>query len=151
MSTLSDPHSLHPSIFLPSYDIFNIPCLLDSGSTHCFIDSSFIKKHKIPTYSIPPILLHLFNGSSSSSISFAVDHSLAFTSGETTSETFFITSLDSSCMIILGHCWLTHYCHIHPNPYLPPPVFSIIISGIPSFTSRPLPRSCVFSASDLCT
>ena len=60
-------------------------------------------------YPIPLILLHLFDGSSSSSISSAVDLSLTFTSGETTSETFFITSLDSSCMIILEHCWLTRY------------------------------------------
>ena len=60
-------------------------------------------------YPIPPILLRLFNGSSSSSISSAVDLSLTFTMGETTSETFFVTLLDFSCMIVLGHCWLTCY------------------------------------------
>ena len=40
--------------------------------------------------------------------------------------------------------YVVDYCHIHPNPYPPPPVFSIIISSIPLFASRPLPRSCVF-------
>ena len=93
VSALSDLFSLRPSISLLSFNISNIPCLLDSSSTHCFIDSSFIKKDKIPTYSVPPILLRLFDGSSSSSISSAVDLHLAFTSGETTSKMFYITSL----------------------------------------------------------
>ena len=52
-SALSNLLSLCPSVSLPSLNISDIPCLLDSGSTHCFIDSSFIEKHKIPTYSDP--------------------------------------------------------------------------------------------------
>ena len=108
-SALSDLLSLRPSISLLSLNISDIPCLLDSGSTHCFIDSSFIKKPKIPTYSVPPVLLHLFDGFSSSSILSAIDLCLAFASGETTSEMFYITLLDSSCLIVLGHCWLAHY------------------------------------------
>ena len=73
VSALSDFFSLRPSVSLPFLNISDIPCLLDCSSTHCFIDSSFIEKHKIPTYSIPPILLCLFDGSSSSSISSAID------------------------------------------------------------------------------
>ena len=108
-STLSNRLSLHPSISLLSLNISSISCLLNSSSTHCFIGSSFIEKHQIPTYSVPPILLRLFDSSSSSSISSAIDLRLAFTSGETTSKTFYVTLLDSSCMIVLGHYWVTCY------------------------------------------
>ena len=108
-STLSDLLSLRPSVSLPSLNISDIPCLLDSRSTHCFIDSSFIEKHKIPTYSVPLILLHLFDGSSSSSISSAVDLHLAFASVKPPPKCFYVTLLDSLCMIVLGHCWLARY------------------------------------------
>ncbi|KAJ4482074.1 hypothetical protein J3R30DRAFT_3699409 [Lentinula aciculospora] len=37
--------------------------LLDSGSTNCFIDSRFVYKHALPTSSISPINLRLFDGS----------------------------------------------------------------------------------------
>ena len=86
-----------------------LPMISDSGSTHCFIDSLFVKKHKISTYSVSPIMLCLFDGSSNSSIISAVDLSLTFTLGDTTSDTFFVTSLDFSCMIVLGHYWLARY------------------------------------------
>ena len=134
VSALSDLLSLRPSVSLPSLNISDIPCLLDSSSTHCFIDSSFIEKHKIPTYSIPPILLCLFDGYSSSSISSAIDLCLAFTSGETTSDTFYITSLDSSCMIVLGHCWLARY-----NPLIDWAMSSITFR--PSAAGMPTPTS----------
>ena len=107
-SALSDLCSLCLSVSLPSLNISNVSCLLNSGSAHCFIDFSFIEKHEITTYSIPLILLHLFD-SSSSSISSTIDLHLAFASGETTSKMFYITLLDSLCMIILGHCWLACY------------------------------------------
>ncbi|KIM69163.1 hypothetical protein SCLCIDRAFT_19789 [Scleroderma citrinum Foug A] len=34
---------------------------------------------------------------------------IQFSTGEVTSETFFVTLLDSSCVLVLGHSWLTHY------------------------------------------
>src|SRR6202046_5950821 len=42
--------------------------LVDSGSTHCFVDPQFISMNNLITYSIPPIRLHLFNGSSNHTI-----------------------------------------------------------------------------------
>ena len=88
VSALSNLHFLYPSVSLLSFNISGVSCLLDSGSTYCLIDSSFIEKHKITTYSVPLFLLHLFDSSSSSSISSAIDLHLAFTLGETTSKTF---------------------------------------------------------------
>ena len=137
-STLSDPKSLRPFVSLLSYDISDVPCLLDSGSTHCFIDSAFIEKHKIPMYSVPLIMLCLFDGSSNSSIISAVDLSLTFTSGDTTSDTFFVASLDSSYMIVLGHCWLARY-----NPLIDWAMSSIIFQACT--TEMPTPTSPLLS------
>ncbi|KIK73173.1 hypothetical protein PAXRUDRAFT_179075, partial [Paxillus rubicundulus Ve08.2h10] len=109
VSALSDPNSLTPFVSILSYDIPNFPVLLDSGSSDCFIDTTFITKIKIKTYSIPPILLRLFDGTSNSYITEAVDLSVHFPTGDITSATFYVTPLDSACSLVLGHNWLTRY------------------------------------------
>ncbi|KAG6327250.1 hypothetical protein ID866_11838, partial [Astraeus odoratus] len=35
MSTLSDPDSLKPIVYIPDYDVSDVIALLDSGSSHC--------------------------------------------------------------------------------------------------------------------
>ena len=86
-----------------------ITVLVDSGSTHCFIESAFIRKHKIPTRQIPPIPLRLFDGSINATISESVELLVRFPSHDTFSVDFYVTSLDSSCSVVLGHNWLTRY------------------------------------------
>ncbi|KIJ51646.1 hypothetical protein M422DRAFT_89457, partial [Sphaerobolus stellatus SS14] len=83
--------------------------LVDSGSSHCFVESKFVKAHFIPTYSIDPLPLSLFDGSINSVITEATDLEITFPSGETMSMTFYVTTLDSSCVAVLGHNWLTRY------------------------------------------
>jgi hypothetical protein len=64
-SALSSPHSL---ILLLTSDLVPstlIQTLVDSGSTHCFLDSAFTSVHKLRTTPIPPMLLRLFDGSCS--------------------------------------------------------------------------------------
>lgn len=106
--SLSDPNSLCPYVSLPTFpNISEFPCLVDCGSSHCFIDSGFVSKNKIPTYPIPPIPLRLFDGTCNSMITEAVDLPIRFSSGVVTSDTFYVTPLDSSCFIVLGYSWLT--------------------------------------------
>ena len=86
-----------------------IIALLDCGSTHSFADSSFVKLHDLPTKSIPPIPLRLFDGSSTSVLSETVDMPIRFPTGETMTVTFFVTTLDPSCSVVLGYNWLARY------------------------------------------
>ena len=82
---------------------------MDSGSTHCFIDSTFVSKHQLQTLSITLIPLQLFDGTTNTIIHNTVDLPIRFTSGEIQHTTFYITLLDVSCSAVLGHSWLTRY------------------------------------------
>ena len=109
--TLSDPNSLRISLSSPlvsdSAPIFS--ALVDSGSTHCFVDSTFGRNYELPTTSVPPIELRLFDGTSNSIITQSVQLPVLFPTGETMTISFFMTPLDPSCSVVLGYNWLTRY------------------------------------------
>ena len=100
MSALSDPNSLQPRVTTVSHNIPEFPALVDSGSTHCFVDPSFVKINSLSTYSVPPITLCLFDGTTTTMITEATNLSIRFTSSN-------VTLLDLDCKIVLGHNWLT--------------------------------------------
>ena len=108
-SALSSPNSLILDLSSNSIPNIRIQTLLDSGSTHCFLDTSFVSDHKLRTSDIGPIPLRLFDGSSNSEIRHSVDLVICFPTGEQHSVTFFVTPLDASCNAVLGHNWLTRY------------------------------------------
>jgi type 1 fimbria pilin len=84
-----------------------IKALIDSGSTHCFLDSNFVKQHNLRSSLIPLILLRLFDTTTNAVISKSVDLPLRFPTGEIQTISFYVTLLDTSCSVVLGHNWLT--------------------------------------------
>jgi hypothetical protein len=97
------------SVNLISYDIPSVSTLVDSGSSNCFIDTTFVNEHVISTYSVPLLQLRLFNRTTNSTITQAIDLSVHFQTGDITPTTFYVTPLDGSCSLVLGHNWLTRY------------------------------------------
>ena len=169
-SALLDPQSLMSSVTLISYDIPSVSALVDSGSSDCFIDTTFINEHAISSYSVPPLQLRLFDGTTNSTITQAIDLSVRFQTGDITPMTFYVTPLDGSCFLVLGHNWLTHYNPLidwvlgitlfHSSgqntsafpssspqpPDLPPSATPIPSDTPPSFSQRKAPPITIISA-----
>jgi len=101
-AALSDPNSLRPQVTISDRDIHSFPALVDSGSTHCFVDPSFANMNSLSLYSVSPIVLRLFDSTTTTIITEATDLPICFPSGN-------VTPLDSDCKIVLGHNWLTQY------------------------------------------
>jgi hypothetical protein len=66
-AALANPDSLYTPVSLPSHSISSSG-LVDSGSSHCFVDPSFISDHSVSCYDIPPVILRLIDGSVGASI-----------------------------------------------------------------------------------
>ena len=77
-SALSSPNSLTFQLTSTLVLGITIPTLVDSSSTHCFLDSVFTSIHKLHTLPIPPIPLWLFDGTSNSIITFMVELPFSF-------------------------------------------------------------------------
>ena len=129
-SALSSANSFFLSVSSDSFPGTPVQALLDSGSTHCFIDSSFVSLNSLPAYSVSLISLRLFDGSSNSVIVQAVRLALRFSSGEVTPVELYVTPLEASCSVVLGHNWLAKY-----NPSIDWSTSSL------SFRSTPAPAS----------
>jgi len=83
--------------------------LIDSGSTHCFVDSKFVDTHHLKTSTTPPVALRLFDGSSNSTISEIANLPIIFSTGDCMNLDFYVTPLDSSYSLVLGYNWLAQH------------------------------------------
>ena len=112
-STLSNPHSLFVSFTSPlifGQDHLNkilFWALVDSRSTHCFVDSKFVNSHHLKTSATPLVTLYLFDGSSNSTISEIANLPIIFSTSDCINLDFYVTPLDSFCSLVLEYNWLT--------------------------------------------
>src|SRR5258707_1575794 len=111
--------------------------LLDSGSSHCFIDEVFEKKNKLALSKLLSIiLLRLFDGSARNSISHKTNIPLTFSTGETHQTELYITKLDKGYSVVLGYDWLV--CH---NPSIDWAETKVVFPGavkVPGGPSAPV-------------
>jgi len=106
---LNCPDSFHTKISFPSYDSLSASGLVDSGSSHCFVDPAFIDSNSLPFYEIPPVILRLLDGSVGAMITHAADIIVRFSTNDIITVSFYITKLDSSSAFVFGHNWLHRY------------------------------------------
>src|SRR5258708_12117436 len=86
--------------------------LLDSGSSHCFVDELFAKKNKLSLSKLPStILLRLFDRSTWNSIGHKTTIPLTFSTCETHWTEFYVPKSDKGYSIVLGYD-----CLLSPNP-----------------------------------
>ncbi|KXN85880.1 hypothetical protein AN958_10778, partial [Leucoagaricus sp. SymC.cos] len=112
-SALSNPNSLSVSLSFPSLSNGQTSpsahTLIDSSSTHCFIDSNFICTFSTPMSPILPVELKLFDGTSNTYITELAHLPAVFPTGKSISLDLYVTQLYPSCTVVLGHNWLAHY------------------------------------------
>src|SRR5258708_21246468 len=140
--------SLSPNSFLLSLTSASISkhahpfvALLDSGSSHCFVDELFAKKNKLSLSKLPStILLQLFDGSTWNSISHKTTILLTFSTSETYQMEFYVTKLDKGYSIVLSYDWLV--CH---NPSIDWAETKVVFPGTVKALERPsVPASSKF-------
>src|SRR5260370_7839923 len=86
--------------------------LLDSGSSHSFVNEAFMLNNRLKTsYLLRAILLRMFNGSTTSTIDRTCHLPITFSTGESHMMDLFITKLDHEYSVVLDYNW-----HIQTHP-----------------------------------
>ncbi len=115
----TDPMSLHTTSLSPNSFFLSLTststhnplqpfhALLDSGSSHSFVDEAFAIKNKLTSSYLPnPIPLRMSDGSTPTNVSKKVQMPITFSTGETHHLELFITKLDENYSLVLGYDWL---------------------------------------------
>src|SRR5258708_7202342 len=84
--------------------------LLDSGSSHSFVNEAFMLKNKLKFSYLPKaILLRMFDGSTTSTVDRTCHIPIMFSTGESHALDLFVTKLDEEYLVVLGYDWLTQH------------------------------------------
>jgi len=145
-AALTDPNSFYTQVSFPLFPSLSASGLVDSGSSHCFADPSFISSNNIPSYEIPPVTMRLIDGSVGTIITRAADISICFSTNDILLLSFYVTKLDSATALVFGHNWLHRYNpsidwsagQIERFRNLLPPVSATAPSGIHSAPAPPV-------------
>jgi len=92
----------------PSF-LVSVNALVDSGSSDCFVDSVFISKYCLPLQKINPHPLTLIDGTINQLVSHVVSLPINFPCLYSCRIEFFVTKLEGTYPIVLGHNWLTQH------------------------------------------
>ena len=106
------PNALYVPLTTPTNTNSKPPfsTLIDSGSSHCFINACYIAAQCLPMTALKnPIPLHLFDGSCNSALENHVNLEILLPTGECQKVVFFVTNLDKSCDAVLRYNWLVQY------------------------------------------
>src|SRR5258708_39726208 len=84
--------------------------LLDSGSSHSFVNEAFALKNKLKFSYLPKVIpLRMFNGSTMSTVDRTCRIPITFSTGESHVLDLFVTKLDEEYSVVLGYNWLTQH------------------------------------------
>src|SRR5258706_287934 len=84
--------------------------LLDSGSSHSFVNEAFTLKNKLKFSYLPKAIpLRMFDGSTTSTVDRTCRIPITFSTGESHMLDLFVTKLDEEYSVVLGYNWLTQH------------------------------------------
>jgi len=83
--------------------------LVDSGLSDCFVNSVLVSKYRLPYQKINPLLLTLIDGTINYLVNCIVSLPIRFPCLYSCQIEFFVTKLEGTYPIVLGHNWLTQH------------------------------------------
>src|SRR5260221_8043856 len=84
--------------------------LLDSGSSHSFVNEAFALKNKLKFSYLPKAIpLRMFNSSTMSTVNRMCRIPITFSTGESHTLDLFVTKLDEEYSVVRGYDWLTQH------------------------------------------
>ena len=105
---LSYPHSLHLSI-QSSHIPGSFKGLVDLGFSMCFVDSNFVVINGLAYWAIVPLPVALIDGTVNAFVTQSVSLPIELACGYTCTLELFMTKLEGTFPVILGHSWLVKH------------------------------------------